>query len=153
MTWTWSRSRRSVEVSHEQRHRCKFFFIPFILIFLISRAGNSLEYVVPPCRLTRAAFGCRYRLDGLPNATGDSYSLWLNEMVDHFGVTADTSLLQAAATDIVSHFKSDITGKIQTRCWCALSFSNLSLSFYFHIPFLTTSPSNLFLLPFPHFLY
>ena len=53
----------------------------------------------------------RYRLDGLPNATGDSYSLWLNEMVDHFGVTADLSLLHAAATDIVSAFKADITGK------------------------------------------
>ena len=54
----------------------------------------------------------RYRLDGLPNTTGDSYSLWLKEMVNEFGVTADTSLLQSAATDIVSHFKSDITGEV-----------------------------------------
>lgn len=33
-------------------------------------------------------------------------------MVNEFGVTADTSLLQSAATDIVSHFKSDITGEV-----------------------------------------
>ena len=53
-----------------------------------------------------------YRVAGAVNSTSDAYSLWLAELVAHFGVTADAQYL-SSPPKLLASFKSQITGYVK----------------------------------------
>ena len=53
-----------------------------------------------------------YRVAGAVNSTSDAYSLWLAELVAHFGVTADAQYL-SSPPKLLAAFKSQITGYVK----------------------------------------
>jgi hypothetical protein len=69
-----------------------------------------------------------YRVTSAVNSSSDSYSLWLSEMVAHFGVVVDASALHDVPS-LLGKYREQITGYVKHSMGGGADSTNAALTF------------------------